>query len=90
MKINLYAIFDTASGVHDGPLRSRADAEAIRDFSGLVMNAETKVGKNPEDFYLVRIGIIDDNTGVLIPESPETLVTGLECVAESRKVGLRS
>ena len=70
MKLNLYAIFDTASGVYDGPLRSRADAEAIRDFRGLVMNAETKVAQNPEDFYLVRIGMFDDNKGVLMPEDP--------------------
>ena len=30
VKLNLYAIYDTASGVYDGPFKARSDAEAVR------------------------------------------------------------
>ena len=85
MRHVLFAVFDTASGVYDGPFRAMTDAEAKRNFANLVRNPETRIGQNPEDFYLVRCGVWDDNKGQVSPEEPETLVTALELVSEQRR-----
>ena len=86
MKLNLYAIFDTASGVYDGPFKCRSDPEAIRTFRGIATDADHPIGKNPEDFHLARVGSWNDNKGELVPETPEFLATALECVADARNV----
>lgn len=85
MRHILFTIFDTASGVYDGPFRARTDQEAVRHFTNLVLNPETAVGRNPEDFYLVRCGVWDDVKGQVSPEDCETLVTALEVVSQQRR-----
>ena len=86
MQKNLYAIFDTASGVYDIPMPFITDAEAVRFFKQIVSNSETKVGKNPEDFSVVRVGLWNDTTGEVVPLDRETLMTGNEAVAALRNV----
>ena len=86
MRLNVYTIFDTASGMFDMPLVFRADGEALRWFSNLTQNAETKVGQNPEDFTFFRIGTYDDNKGKLVGEAPECMATAMEMVAKARQI----
>lgn len=86
MQKNLYAIFDTASGVYDSPLTFTADAEAIRFFKHIVGKEDTVVGKNPEDFSLVRVAAWNDTSGEVVPFERETLMTGNEAVAALRNV----
>ncbi len=86
MKLNMYAIYDTASGLYGRPLFAQADGEAIRAFDDLSVNADHEVGKHPEDYSLNRLGIYDDTNGKLINEENECLITGLEAVAKSRNV----
>ena len=86
MLTNLYAIFDTASGIYDGPFKMQTDQTALRTFGDLVMNEESAVGKHPEDFALVRVGAWNDNTAELVSLEKETLQTGLEAVAARRNV----
>ena len=86
MKIGLYAVFDTASGVYDGPIPMQSDAVALRNFRGVVQNAEHPIAQNPEDFSLIRIGEWNDATGEVVNHTNVTLITGLEVVAEMRNV----
>ncbi len=86
MKLNIYSIFDTASGLYSRPFFTQADAEAMRSFSDIVQDAEHPVGKHPEDYAVYRIGIFDDTKGNMINEENECLSTGLEATAQSRNV----
>jgi len=86
MKTQLYAIFDTASGVYSKPLFARADGEVTREFQTLCTDAEHPYGQHPEDYSLYRLGIFDDQTGKLTNEENECLATGLELVSLSRNV----
>ena len=81
MKVNLYAIFDTASKVYDGPFPALTDEVAIRDFTNISMNKESKVGRNPEHFLLYRVGTWDDAVGECNSEGYEVLAKAIEVVA---------
>ena len=86
MKLNAYAIFDTASGTFMRPFFCQADAQAVREFGNLAIAADHPIGQHPEDYSVARLGTWDDNTGKFYPESIEYLVTGLEMVHRSRNV----
>lgn len=86
MKKNLYAVIDTASGVYDGPIAGVSDGHMTRAFSDMAVNAEHPIGQHPEDYALVKVGSWNDGTGELEDFQNMTLITGLEAVANSRKV----
>lgn len=81
MKVKLYAVYDVASGVYDGPHAQQTDAVATRNFAQAVNNPESPIGKNPDDFTLFRVGTWDDSNGEIIPESVVKIVNGLEVIA---------
>ena len=86
MRQGLYAIFDTASGVYDGPLRGQADGVVVRQFCDMAAGSEHPVAQHPEDFTLFKIGYFNDGTGELEGCVPEKLINGAEAVAQGRKV----
>lgn len=86
MKLNIYTIFDTASGAYMRPFFLQSDGQAIRSFTDIATDADHEIGRHPEDYTLFRIGIYDDNRGELIPEVKESLATALEVVAKTRMV----
>ncbi len=88
MKLNIYSIFDTASRLYSRPFYSQADAEAVRSFQDIGMDATHPVGQHPEDYSLFRIGLFDDSTGSITNEANECLVTGLETVARARNMSV--
>ena len=88
MRVNVYAIFDVASGVYK-PFFMQADGEAIRAFDDMAVNAETDIGKHPEDYSLARCGVYDDRTGKLEAENVEVIRMGMEAVAASRQIAPR-
>ena len=86
MIVNLYAIFDTCSGVYDGPFKARTDGEALRAFTNIAVDGNHPVGQNPEDFHLSRVGRWDDAKGDVIPEATVNVATALEAIAASRRI----
>lgn len=86
MKMNIYTIYDVASGAHLRPLFCQADGEAMRVFSDHALDAENPIGKHPEDYTLIRIGHWDDNTAEIFPEKHTKLLTGLAVVSQSRQI----
>ncbi len=84
MKLNIYSIFDTASGLYSRPFFTASDAESIRSFTDIASDAEHPIGKHPEDYTLFRIGTFDDATALLNNEANESLCTALEQIAASR------
>lgn len=85
MKLNIYAIYDTATGAYMRPFFMQSDGQATRAISDLVQDENHEVGKHPEDYSLFRVGIFDDNTGTLVPENPECLATALELLSLHRQ-----
>ncbi len=86
MKLNIYSIFDQASGLYSRPYFTQSDGEAIRSFSDIATDAKHPVGMHPADYTLFRLGIFDDCTGKLIDEDNESLGNALERVASAQNV----
>lgn len=86
MKVKLYAVYDSASGVYDGPIPGKADGQMIRQFSDMAINADHAIGKHPEDFSLWAVGNWNDGTGELEEIINTKLITGIEAVANSREI----
>lgn len=84
MRLNVYTIFDTASGAYMRPFFVNSDGQALRMFGDIASDAEHEVGRHPEDYSLYRIGTYDDNKGQLVPEDKECLATAQEMVAKAR------
>ena len=88
MRLNVYTIFDVASGAYMRPFFGASDGQAIRSFTDISQDADHEIGKHPEDYSLYRIGTYDDNKGVLHPEDKQCLATALEVVASAREKAL--
>lgn len=86
MKLNVYTIFDQATGAYMRPFFMQSDGQATRAFKDLAVAADHDIGKHPEDYSLWRIGTFDDNKAKLIPEDKECLATALELIALAQNV----
>lgn len=85
MKLTIYSIYDTASATYMRPFFLASDGQATRMFKDIACDAEHEVGRHPEDYSLIRIGIFDDQNSKITPEDPECIATALEMVGLDRK-----
>lgn len=86
MKLNMYSIFDTGSGIYLRPFFMQSDGQATRSFGDIAQDKDHDIGKHPEDYTLFKLGLFDDNTGEIVSWPPEKIATALELVAQRRKV----
>ena len=85
MKLNIYTIFDTASGLYMRPFYQQSDGAAMRSFKDIATDPEHEVGRHPEDYSLFRIGVYDDNNAEITVEDRDCITTALELVAQARQ-----
>ncbi len=86
MKLNIYSIFDAASGLYSRPFYTQSDGEAIRSFSDIATDSDHPTGKHTKDYTLFRLGIFDDTNGKLTDELNSSLCNALERVAAAQTV----
>lgn len=77
MKIQIVALFDKKVGMYEKPGFARHLGDALRDYEHLRKDVNTKIGKNPEDFDLWKLGTYDDETGEFINDRQQ-LVSGIQ------------
>lgn len=87
MRLNVYSIFDRASGVYDRPWCAHSDRSAGRSFTDLASDPEHPIGKHPEDFTLFRIGTWTDDTGTLEGAVGEKVIGAHEAIAPKQRNG---
>ena len=73
MKVGLYAVLDNASAVYDGCVPAQNDAVALRNFTNMVKNDDSPIGRNPECYSLWRVGSWDDSKGEVEAEIKQCL-----------------
>ncbi len=86
MLLNMYSVFDSASGIYDRPFFAVSDGAALRSFGDICLDAEHPIGKHPEHYSLFHCGSFNDNDCCFNLVDRTCLSTGLECVAQSRTV----
>ena len=82
----LYEIYDSATGMHMGPLVYIADGEAVRDFTNQSVAAESRISLNPEHYSLYRMGEFDDAKGIVIDTGRTFICSADECISRSQAV----
>lgn len=83
MKVQLYAVYDKASGVYDGPVPCQAHGVALRNFVNMAKDKNTPVGKNPECFSIWHVGEWNDATGEVVPAVKECLGYAIDLIKEN-------
>ncbi len=81
--VKIYAIRDQYTG-YGQPFSCQSDAVAMRDFR-IAVNAskDSLMHSSPKDFDLMRLGDMDPETGVIIPEyAPVLVVSGFSVFKE--------
>ncbi len=89
MKVQCYAIFDSCSGIYEKPFFSTADDLVKREFQDVAMSADHLIGKHPEHFTLWRLGMFNNENGLLQNEVNEQLWSATEAIAQAQVVDSR-
>ncbi len=87
MKVQIYAIFDTCSGIYEKPFFHTADDAVRREFQDVASAADHPINKHPEHYSLWRLGNFDNLNGKIVDEKNECLWTALEAIAQSQTIG---
>lgn len=72
MQLMAFSIYDSKVMTYSPPMWMRSVGECMRTVSNTLASGESMLSRNPEDFALVRIGVFDDQTGVLTPTDHES------------------
>ncbi len=86
MKVQVYAIFDTCSGIYEKPFFHTADDAVRREFQDVCTSADHPINKHPEHYSLWRLGNFDNTTGKIIDEQNECLWQAVEAISQSQVV----
>ncbi len=86
MKVHLYAIYDKAAEYHLKLWEMQSDAQAEREFRD-IFDKENPISKHPEDYYLCKMGSYENTTGKIESQTPTTLLTGLQAIANANQKG---
>lgn len=76
----LYILWDNAAETRGGPIMEyHNDASAVRAFTDLLKTKDTIVAQHPHDFSLLKVGAINDDTGIITAhDTPETILDGAQ------------
>lgn len=77
----LYAVFDQKALTYSQLIMFHNEATAIREFQSMANDPNQKIGRNPEDYVLSKIGDFNDVSGILTPLSePHTVGKAIQFV----------
>lgn len=74
--MKLYSVYDKKGANTLGAYEQKNDLVAIRDFSLLCKKEDTPIAKFPEDYCLLYLGELDQETGII--------VSGVKTIAEAK------
>ena len=82
MILSVYSVFDAKLAAYNVPFFARTDADATRSFGDLCLDPRSRVAQHREDYSLYRLGQFDDETGLLVPQTPVCLMTASAIVVQ--------
>jgi len=86
MKVQIYAIWDTCSGIYEKPFFHTADASVKREFQDVATAADHPISRHPEHYSVWRLGSFDNVNGNILDEKNECLWQAVEAIAQSQNV----
>lgn len=85
MKVKLFAVLDSASGIYDGPVPAQTKEVALRNFTHMARNDDSPIGKNPECFSLWQVGEWNDGTGEVVPEAKFVIANAIDLITPNEE-----
>ncbi len=73
MKLNVYSILDSKSGIYAKPFFMLNTSMAVRAFGDLCNDVQTTIASHPEDYTLYHIGEYDDGVATLKSITPQPI-----------------
>jgi len=84
MRVQIYAIFDSCSGIYEKPFFHTADDVVRREFQDVATDESTAISKHPEHYSLWRLGNFDNTNGNILDEANECLWQAVEAIAQKQ------
>lgn len=81
----IYSIYDRKAQYFLPVFQLKADGEAIRAFTNMVVSSDTDVSRYPGDFDLVKLASFDQHSGALVSHQYEPLLNGLVALTTSNQ-----
>lgn len=80
----IYCIFDKVGGSVVGALVLGTNDRVVeRMFADVLVDESTPISKHPRDYQLLKLGEIDDSTGVISPVIPTIVADGATYSSEN-------
>jgi len=76
MKLDMYAVHDSAVGAYNRPMCFRSRGEALRSFADAVSQEENGFMRHADNYSWWFVGHFDDESGSLIPAQPAERICG--------------
>ena len=88
MKQILFSIYDSKAQAYFPPFCLHNPQMAIRQFSDMVNDPETRISKHAEDYTLFQIGEFDDSNAKIniSKDFPKSLSNGIQLVLSSNPI----
>ena len=86
MELKIYTIRDSKAEVFLPPFTFRTDGEAIRAFDDSVQKPGTALHDHPEDFFLYKVGVFNQDAGFVETLKPVSLGCGADFVKPAQEV----
>lgn len=85
LQLQLFCIYDTKVENYFPPFAAANASEALRSFSDLLSDSQSRLSKHPGDYRLFRVGEFHADTGVVLPlhAGVQLVESGLDLVKEA-------
>jgi len=84
MKQQIYAVYDTCSGLYESPHFAMSDDIVRRQFQDICTADDNPISKHPEHYSLWRLASWDNTTGKINDEKNECLWQAIEAISQSQ------
>lgn len=80
--MNLYSVYDEVAQTFNAPFPEANDKSAMRAFGTVCNDPVSILSKHPGDYYLYKVGTMDEHTGDLVSCPPDRLCRGTDFIEE--------
>lgn len=80
--MNLYSVYDEVAQIFNAPFPEANDKSAMRAFATVSVDPASVLSKHPGDYYLYKVGTMDEHSGELMNCPPERLCRGSDFIQE--------
>ncbi len=84
--MKLYSVYDEVAQTFNAPFPEANDNSAMRAFGTVCNDPASILSKHPGDYYLYKVGSMDEHTGELIDCFPERICRGTDFTSNKEEV----